>query len=344
MKKQSKITVFEVAKLAGVSIATVSRALNKPDAVSTDLRNRVLAATAKLDYQINSSAKALRRRRTQIIGTILPRLNDALFCEIAHGIQASLVESGYVGFLQTAGFDNRKLVEHAKHLIDRGAEGLIVFGRIDDEKLVSLLKASRIPCVTIYSYLEDSPVPCIGIDNYNSAQQLISLILQLGHTRIGMISGPVNGNDRQQARIKAFRDMLGRRGLQPVVQTIEKSYTLTDGGEALRRLYAMHPEITAVICNSDVIAFGVLAECRKLGLAVPGDISVTGFDDVSFAPLLDPSLTTVSVEAAEMGRQAVLSLIHNLDEGQPILSSRFETAVILRKSTCTPRLSAEEAA
>ncbi|WP_170134900.1 LacI family DNA-binding transcriptional regulator [Acuticoccus kandeliae] len=334
--KRGKATVHDVAKRAGVSIATVSRALNTPDAVRAELREEVLRAAKDLGYTANSVGKALRRRRSQVIGTLLPRLADPLFSLVASGIQDALVEHNYVGFLQTCGFDNRALYAHGRALVEKGAEGLIVFGRIDDEDLLDFAAKQNIPLVTVYSYDQASTVPTIGIDNYAATRQLTDLLLQLGHTKIAMISGPLAGNDRQQSRTKAFEDCLAEHGLDALVEQVDVEHERANGAVALQRLMSLRPDLTALLCNRDVIAFSAIAECRRLGLKVPEDLSLTGFDDVEYASLLDPPLTSVAVPAIEMGRHAAATIIRHLETGEAMHSAHYETEVILRRSTTRP--------
>ncbi|MCF3934800.1 LacI family DNA-binding transcriptional regulator [Acuticoccus sp. M5D2P5] len=335
--KRTKATVHDVAKRAGVSIATVSRALNTPDAVRPELREEVLKAAKALGYTTNSVGKALRRRRSQVIGTLLPRLADPLFSLVASGVQDALVEHDYVGFLEISGFDNRNLYTHAHKLIQKGAEGLIVFGRIDDDDLLDLVTKQNIPTLTVYSYLAASEIPMIGIDNYAATRQLTELLLDLGHTRIAMISGPLAGNDRQQSRTQAFQDCLHERGLEPLIEHVDVEHERANGAAALQRLISRRSDLTALLCNRDVIAFSAIAECRRMGLSVPDDLSLTGFDDVEYASLLDPPLTSLSVPAIEMGRHAATTIIRHLESGDAMHSACYDTEVILRRSTARPR-------
>ena len=335
--KRAKVTVHDVAREAGVSIATVSRALNAPDSVRKELRDRVVQAATALNYTIDSVGKALRRQRTQIVATLLPRLDDPMFAILASAIQETLVENNYVGFVQPSGFDNRTLYDCARNLVEKGAEGLIVFGKIDDPDLVNFAAAHDIPLVSVYSYYEDMAIPTFGFDNGAATEQLIAMLVQLGHERIAMIGGPVEGNDRQAARVAVYREAMRRIGSEPVIEFIDMSFELPDGASALRRIVSRHPEISALICNRDVIAFSVLAEAKKLGIRVPEQLSLTGFDDIDYAALFDPPLTTIAVPTEEMGRAAATSLIRHLELGAPLTGMRFETRVILRGSVSRPK-------
>ena len=334
--KRTKATVHDVAKRAGVSIATVSRALNTPSSVRVELREAVAKAAKELGYTANSVGKALRRRRSQVIGTMLPRLADPLFSLVASGVQEALVEHNYVGFLQICGFDNRHLYAHAQNLIEKGAEGLIAFGRVDDESVLELAAKQNIPILTVYSYHAESAIPTIGIDNYAAARQLTDLLLQLGHTRLAMMSGRLAGNDRQQSRTQAFGDCLREQGLEPVIEHVDIEHERANGAAALQRLISRRLDLTALLCTRDVIAFSAIAECRRMGIKIPDQLSLTGFDDVEYASLLDPPLTSVTVPAIEMGRHAASTLIRHLEIGEAMNSACYDTEVILRRSTARP--------
>ncbi len=333
---RARPTVFDLARHAGVSTATVSRALNKPDTVRESLRLRVENSVAELGYVTSSVGKALRKQRTRIIGTLLPKLDDPLFSIFASGVQSALVEAGYVGFIQPVGFDNRKLTAHARTMIENGAEGIIVFGRIDDPELFHLQQAQHFPLVSAYSYTEDSRVPCIGIDNYRATRQLIDLLLQLGHRRIAMLAGPTDGNDRQQTRIAALTDAMREHDLPLIIENVDLSSQMADAAASLRRLLGGENKVSAILCSRDVLAFRAMAECNRMGIRVPEDLSLTGFDDLDYAELLFPPLTTLAVPAVEIGRHAARQVIAHLDENRPISSYRFDTAVMLRQSVGRP--------
>ncbi len=338
------VTVHDVAKLANVSIATVSRVLNKPENVNKEMSERVLKAAAQLGYTTNSAGKALRLARTRTIGTLLPRLDDPIFSELAHGIQETLFAQDYAGFLQTSGYDNTKIFDAAFRLFNRGAEGLLVFGRVDDERLLDFIAKNPIPVLQVYSYLEGHALPSVGIDNGRCTQKIAELMLRFGHRHVALISGPTQGNDRQQSRLNAYESTMREHGLETVTQVVQPGYTINDGGMAFRRIMEQNPHVTAVMCNTDLLACGVLSECRKLGIDVPGQLSVAGFEDVSFAPLLYQPLTTLSVPAGDIGRHAARAMIANLEHGESLTSMQFETNLILRDSITVAPKTSERAA
>ena len=329
-------TILDLARHAGVSIATVSRALNTPDVVSDVMRRKVEASVAELGYVTSSVGKALRKQRTRVIGTLLPQLDNPLFSVFAAGVHSALSEAGYVGFIQPVGWDNRQLSKHARTMIANGAEGIIVFGRIDDPDLFRLQKAQKFPLISAYSYHEGSDVPCVGIDNYSATKLLVNLLLQLGHKRIAMLSANMIANDRQQSRIDAYRDVMAEHGLPVFLEDIDLSSPEADPSPRLEKLLKGENRVSAILCNRDVLAYRTLSVCMKLGIRVPEDVSLTGFDELEYASLLYPPLTTVAVPAAEIGRNAARQVISYLEEGRPLSSYRYDTHVILRQSVGAP--------
>lgn len=335
---RSRPSVADVARRSRVSVATVSRAFNAPGIVSESVRERVLKAARDLGYTPNAAAKALRLQRTHIVGAIVPTLNYAIFASMLNAFQERLARAGHMLFLATTGFDNRTLFEPARQLIERGAEALLIVGRIDDPALTAYLLKQRIPVVTTYSYLAGHPIPSIGFDNYAASRELIGYLLGLGHRHLAMVTAHTEGNDRQEARVEAFRDALAEAGhrLKPII--IERTHAIVEGASALREIRDRHPEVTAIVCNSDVLAIGALAEAKRLGLRVPGDLSVTGHDDQEAAALTVPPLTTIAVPAEAMGVRAAEAILAagSGDHRHRLKSAELPTRLVIRGSTGKP--------
>ncbi|MFO1169731.1 MAG: LacI family DNA-binding transcriptional regulator [Hyphomicrobiaceae bacterium] len=336
---RARPNVADVARRSGVSVATVSRAFNAPGIVSDDVRERVLKAASDLGYAPNAAAKALRLQRTHIVGAIVPTLNYAIFASMLNAFQAQLAKAGHMLFLATTGFDNRALLAPARQLVERGAEALLIVGRIDDPALTAYLAERRIPVVTTYSYLAGNQIPSIGFDNDAASRELIGYLLDLGHRHLAMITASTQGNDRQQARVRAFGEALAEAGIRGKPIIVERTHAIADGASALREIRTRHPEVTAIVCNSDVLAIGALAEAKRMGLRVPGDLSITGHDDQEFAGLTEPALTTIAVPAEEMGVRAAEALLEATRDGRRLSPKGVElpTRLVIRGSTGKPR-------
>jgi LacI family transcriptional regulator len=339
-RQKAKSNVFDVAKAAGVSVATVSRVFNVPDRVGTAAREKVHNAARQLGYSPNPAAKALRLQKSFIIGAVIPSLDYSMFARLTHAFEEQLTAAGYSVFVVTTGFDNRNMLDTVKSIVERGAEALLLVGKMEDPRLRSYLEEKQIPCVTTYSYNDDEIVPAIGFDNFTATKQAVEFLIRLGHRQMAMVAGPLLGNDRQQARVSGFEETMRAHGLNDGIHIVEKSYgaAMMQGADAMRQIHHEFPDVTAVVCNADVFALSAIAECRRLGLRVPEDISVVGFDDDDYATIFSPALTTIAVPAAEMGRHAARSLIGALTMGQKIMPARLDTQLIVRESTSVPRI------
>lgn len=339
MKKaqREKVTVFDVAKKAGVSIATVSRSFTSPGVVREDVRNNVLDVAKKLGYSPNAAAKAFRLQKTHIVGAAIPTLDYAIFARMVSSFQETLANFNYMTVVLSTGFDSTSIADKIKLLVDRGAEALLLVGGIEDPDLRAYIKDLNIPVVTTYSYLPDEIVPSIGFDNYAATKSVMDYLLGLGHKEFAMIAASPRGNDRQRSRIQSYKDSLEAAGAHGEDRIIIRPYSIEDGANAMRQIRDQYPEVTAVVCNADVFAFGALTECKAMGLSVPESISVTGFDDHDFTNRLDPPLTTISVPAQEMGTQAAVALHAALIEKRPIVSKCLDTTLRVRRSAFRPQ-------
>lgn len=324
----------DVARLAGCSVATVSRTLNTPELVSPELRDRIGKAAEQLKYLGNHAARALRSRRTRTVGAVIPTLNYSVYAGIVNALHDRLRESRYSLLVTTSEFDLATEFEEARQLLDVGAEALMLVGSVHDPRLVALLEAQHIPFACTYTHQPGAAYPCIGFDNYRTAKQIAEYLVSLGHREIAMISGFTANNDRQQARVQALLDTLEQNGMKPDrSKIVERPQSIADGRDALRTILAEHPTTTAIMCNTDVLAVGALAECRDLGIRVPEQLSVTGFGGLELAAHLNPPLTTVEVPDHLMGRRAGDALLRLLS-GKPFTNQRpLDTNFIVRGST-----------
>jgi LacI family transcriptional regulator len=331
---RAAIRLVDVAEAAGCSTATVSRVQNSPEAVSPEVRDRVHAAIRKLGYMPNSAARALRSHRSRMIGIVIPTLNHAIYACFVDATQRRVTERGYSLLVATFEYDLDDELNQARVLIERGAEALILVGELHRPELYQLIEAAGIPYVNSYVYAADSDRPSIGIDNQRAAFEVTQFLLGLGHREFGVVLASTRENDRAAARLLGIRTALEQHGLRlPAQRLIERPYSIEGGREAGRELLAMTPAPTAIIGGNDILAFGVLIACRELGRAVPGDVSIVGFDNLEFTPHLEPPLTTMEVPAIEMGRGAVDYLFNTLDHRPTQKKIRLEPKLIARRST-----------
>ncbi len=339
---QATVTIRDVARAAGVSVATVSRVFNRPDLVTAALRTRVREAAERLGYLADGAARALASRRSRVIGAIVPTLDNPVFAICIDTLQQRLDQHGFALLVASAGYDAARETREVRLLLERGIDGLMLVGAEHPEAVWALLRRRGPAVPAVVTWTSDTtatPVPCIGFDNRAAARRIVEHLLQLEHRRIAMIAGPTAGNDRAAARVAGVREALATAGLRlaPAYLT-ERPYTVPDGRAATAALMSLAEPPTAIVCGNDHLALGALAGARALGLGVPRDLSITGFDDLDFAAYAEPPLTTVRVPAAEMGQRAADHLVAAATGLTPPAGAVLEAPVMLRGSTARPRL------
>lgn len=332
-----RVSLKDVAHAAGVSVATASRALSEPDKVQRDTRESIRVVANRLGYVPNSAARALRSRRTRLIGTILPTLDYAIYNNQIAALQRTLSESGYSLLVTSSGYDHQEELRQARTLVERGVEGLVLIGGRHHPDLEAMLREQKIPAINTYIYSRGSSRSCIGFDNKAVVAKVINHLTDLGHTRIAMVAGITQDNDRAGGRVIGVRDALKAKGLTlPDRYLVEAPYTIAAGREALRSLLATQPHPTAIFCASDVLAFGVVMECISQGITIPDQLSVVGFDNLEFCAHLCPGLTTIEVPAVGMGTGAAHHLIARLSGKDQLEYTELEANLILRGTTAPP--------
>ena len=336
-------TLADVARLAGVSTATVSRCLNEPSRVVGKTRQRVLDAVAELGYAPNFGARALVARQTDTVGAVIPTMENAVF---ARGIQAFQEELGRHGktlLVASSAYRAELEEEQVRALVARGAEALLLIGHDRDPALYDFLGKRGVPALVAWSYDPAVPTPSIGFDNRGAMAGLARVILAQGHRDLAVISAPTASNDRARGRVEGVRDALRETGLDPSsLEVVETPYGIENGEAALRQVMARAPRTTAVLCVNDVLAIGALRAAREMGRSVPGELSITGFDDLELATLVEPALTTVHVPHREMGRRAAAMLLRMLSGGAAE-TVELPTDIRLRRSLAPPGRGRSEA-
>jgi LacI family transcriptional regulator len=331
------VRLIDVARRAGVSAASVSRVLNTPEKVSAELREQVAAALKELRYVPHGAARALASQRSRTIGAVVPTLDISIFAKGIEALQTRLQEFGYTLLIASAEYDPAKELELTRSLIERGVDGLALVGARHVPAVEELLDASGLPHVNTYSYEAQAARPCVGIDNRAGTYRLTRHLIELGHREFAILTSPRRNNDRVSARFEGIQACLDDHGIAvPPQAIVEVPYSIADGRAGLRALLASGHAFTALPCTTDVIAFGALAECRAQEIAVPGEVSITGFDDLEPAAHLDPPLTTLVVPTEELGRRAADYLLDRI-AGRTVLDHiELAASLILRGSTAPP--------
>lgn len=337
--QQSTPSLQDIADAAGVSTATVSRVLNSPTDVRPKLRARVEEQIRALGYVRHGAARALASSRSHTIGAVIPTLESAIFASGVNAVENHLARSGYTLLLAVTNYDLTHEYEQVRALIERGVDGMILVGRDHEADTLRILERHRCPYVTTWTYNATSGHPCVGFDNVRAARRITDHLLDLGHTRIGVIAGLTKGNDRARERIDGVKAALKSRKLKLNRKAlIEKSYEVNAGRDGFRALMQL-PETerpTGIFCGNDVIAVGAMLEAQHLGMEVPGAVSIVGFDDLPLAAHLPPGLTTVHVPSRRMGEQAAAYLMQRIAGETPAVANELPTEIIIRGTTAPP--------
>ncbi len=337
-KSRTAPTLNDVAREAGVSTATVSRCLNTPARVVDETRKRVLKAVDKLGYTPNMAARIMAANRSYSIGAIIPTMDNAIFARGLQAFQDKLREQGYSLLVASSAYRPEIEKSQIRTLVARGVDGLLLIGHERGEGIYNYLEQHQVPTLVAWSFLPEARQPSVGFDNRGAMCDLARSVLAAGHRQIGLISGVTEGNDRAFSRVEGVRDALAEAGMGPEAMTlIETPYGIDTGARAFAQMMQSDPRPTAVMCGNDVLAIGALREAQRLGVSVPDQVAITGFDDIELADIITPSLTTVHVPHREMGRKAASELI-DMVEGRSVgQSTCISTHIVLRDSLVAPK-------
>jgi len=330
-------TLADVARAAGVSTATVSRCLNAPDRVVPATRARVMAAVEALHYTPNFGARALAARRTNTVGAVIPTMENAIFARGVQAFQETLNALGVTLLVASSLYRPELEREQIRTLIGRGVDGVMLIGHQRPHEIYQMLSRRGIAAVVTWAVDPAGAAPSVGFDNRAAMQALTEAVIAQGHRRIGVISADTASNDRARERVAGVRAALARTGLPdadpPIVET---TYSFDAGARAFGALMALDRPPTAVICGNDVLAVGAIQQARRDGLSPPRDVSITGFDDIEVAQVVDPPLTTVRVPHREMGVRAARALLEMIETGARVDGRTLPTEIVFRGSLGPP--------
>nr|WP_067285670.1 LacI family DNA-binding transcriptional regulator [Marinobacterium profundum] len=331
--------VRQVAQLAGVSVATVSRVFNGAPRVSESARDKVLAAARQLNYVPNSAARALTLSRTFTVGVIVPTLEHSIFARFLQSLEERLASQGYSMVVAACGGDPVLEAQRADGLLKMGAEALVLSGASHQARLIDLLQARGVPYVFNSIYSPDQTEPAIGYDNSRLGHLAAQYLTDLGHRKIAVLSGETANNDRTALRVSGAMAALRERGLdESQISHHVMPLSISHACRVSRDIATQTGDRpTALLCLSDVLALGALLELPKHGIRVPADISVIGFDDLEWADCTNPPLTTIHLPTRRMGQEIALAILDALDHGIPIEPRLLEAELVVRSSTAAPR-------
>lgn len=311
-----RVTIAEVAARAGVSTATVSRALSGRGPVSAEVNRRVRRVAADLGYQVNPIARALRNSRTDTVGMVVPSIGNPFFTSLVQSVEHILERDGKDLFLCDAQSDPRIEAKRLASLVARNVDGIIVSPTHGTESAAAVAAtAGRLPLVQLDRFVDGTSTDWVGVDDI-AAMRLVLDHLHAGGARSAAFIGSQQTNSSTEQRLSGFRRRAGELGMTVEPGAVLLGEFSIDWGEAaVATLVAGGPLPDAVVCADDLIALGVTRACRAHGVAVPGRVQVTGFDNIDFARLGEPALTTVDQPRDRIAAEAVRLLAAASDAG-----------------------------
>jgi LacI family transcriptional regulator len=341
-RPKQAVTLQDVARHAGVSPKTVSNVLNDWPYVTDETRQKVQQAIADLGYRPSVLATSLRTGQTKTIGVVIPDITNPFFGQAVRGCEDVLYTAGYSIFLCNTNEDPVKERGYLDMLVSRGVDGLLMFGARSSAEVLSSVVYDWIPIVAEDSPAQHSNTTVVEIDNVTGARLGTAHLLHNGRRRVGHLAGPAERLAAQH-RLEGYRLALADAGLADDPALVVHGHPSIRGGyqAALKLIEGQHP--TALFCYNDLMAIGAMIACRHLGLAIPQDLALVGFDDVAIASLVVPALTTIRVCQYLMGRTASELLLERLaGKESPTKHVLFPVELIERDSSGGVPLSSEQ--
>ena len=329
--------LVDVARLAGVSAGTASRVISGKGNVSAELVAAVERAVEELNYRPNMLARSLRRNRSQTFGLVVPDITNPFFAELALSVEIAAAERGYGLLLGNSRNLGAAQDEYVQNLLDRQVDGLVLVPA--DEARPLPIAARATPLVVLDRDIKAPGADFVGTDHQDGARQMVQYLASLGHRVIGCIATPP-GDPVGDERFAGFADvaapLLAAAGLRLDHYVSRGSFSFTSGMLAMKELLARSPQPTAIFASNDQQAIGAMRYCQDVGISVPAEMSIAGYDDVPLASLVSPRLTTVRQPIESIGAQAVQWLTERSGaEGQPRRRSRRLQPALEIRTSCS---------
>ena len=330
--RSTQPTLYDVSRLAGASIATVSRVFSGKAKVSDETRKRVMEAANRLAYEPSHAARALAGRKTHTLGAIFPEIASGFYADVLAGIDEVAAESGFDVLASFVG-KRRSRPELVKRLLRQGRVDALILLNLDDSLDLRAETVDGLPIILVDHEIHDSNLPVVGMDNVGGAHAMIEHLYEQGHRRISILAGPEGNYDSDQ-RLLGCRGAFERLGLRFGPSSIWRgAFTLESGTRAIRDYLETTQVLPdAIFCLNDAMAIGVLSELRRRGIAVPGDLALAGYDNVEAAAHL--SLTSVACPMRLMGQVAARSAVSLITQGEPPSARhRLQVRLVVRSSS-----------
>jgi len=332
------VTIDDIARVAGVHPASVSRALRGvPGKVSPKTRERIAQIAKELGYQPNAVAASLRTKQTNLVAIVVPDVANPLFGPIVQGLESELRRNGYTSLMVQPPEDARERRDVILALANRHVSGLLILAAESDDPMLQVASERSLPTVLVNRGFGERRFSSVVNDDRESVRLVLEYLIGLGHTRVAHLSGPL-ASSTGRARRDAFLELAPQFGLSRPVVVEASAFTRAAGEAATRELWRRSSKPTAIFAANDLIALGALAVLRDAGVRVPQDVSLVGHNDMPFVDLIDPPLTTVRVAVDQMSRQAAQLLLELLGDPHEPPSMRVLTPrLVVRASAAAAR-------
>lgn len=329
--EQRRVRIEEVAKLAGVSPITVSRALRSPQMVSEARRQRIEDAVARTGYASNPHARALRSGKSNIVAAFLSTIASQQYTQAAEGCAKVLEDAGYHMVMGRTSYSYARETPLIRAIMDMRPAAAFITGVMELEENRAFLRSLNIPIVESWAYAKDPIDMLAGFSNVDGVETVVEHLAERGYRRLGFLG---RNSGRGQIRRHAFEAAAARRGLE--VQGalgVPNVLGIGDGRRALRDLLELAPEVDAVFCANDLLGIGALLEARSMGLSVPEDLAIVGFGDSDVAAEVPPGMTTISVDAYAIGKTAGEMILSRLNGESPEQPSRIFPLTLVHRGS-----------
>ena len=340
---KNTITIKDVAQLAEVSTATVSKVMNGSSRISTETIERVNQAIEKLNYRPNSIARSLRQNKTRTIGLLNnSKSNKNTFVlQLMVGVEEEARAHGFSTFLCNSAASQAQEKEYLDMLLDKQVDGLIFLNNVVKNRALPDAVLGNTPFVFLNQYSSQPGYPSVIPDDYQGALTATEHLIKLGHTRVAFVNGRLK-HEACAHRLRGYKDALNKAGLEPDSSLIEGQDTWNEEGgyKSAKRLLSLAQPPTAIFCANDSLAIGVLDSFKELGIAVPQDISLIGFDNSLAGQQKRPPLTSIALPFAEMGKLAVDLLVASLKGKEINQSIHYVACPLVKRESCDVQLRA----
>ncbi|OPH59969.1 LacI family transcriptional regulator [Paenibacillus ferrarius] len=327
-------TIKDVAKAADVSVATVSRVLHNLTGYSDKTKQKVMQAVEELGYQPNAIARGLVNKRTQTIGVLFPHVSSSFSSDILHGIEEIAQEKGFSVIVCNTAEEGKRTMKYLQVLREKQVDGIVFTSEVLKDEYFQAIKEMRVPVILVNTMSQKHMIPYVKVDDHQAAYHATDYLIQKGHREIAMISGSTKDRIAGLPRLEGYRQALADNGIEYIESRVANGdFNLEGGTEAMKKLLAEAPPFTALFAASDEMAIGAMNVAMERGLKIPDDLSIIGYDDLKFARMVYPPLTTIHQPLTMMGRMASEKLIALIEEDSTQVSSSIVSHHLVERQT-----------